>query len=735
MLLVFAKRDSQCIALSRAADLGRYVCHAAPTADAAIHLYEEHRHQVVIVDSRPKRGFEAEGFARQIRAVAGSEYSVLVAVRPTNVSEKEDQSVLPLLRAGFSRQFVENVNVNACLSELRWIEHGEARAQVRLVAAQAAFVAVEHSTDAVEITNENHEIQYVNSVFEKMLGYSEDELVGKNFQDISRSDRTKGDGLEAINDQLRNGKPWHGSYHIRRKNGEDVPHRCSTFPVFGAVGKICHFVTIRNPLLENSSTSDQANGCSNQSPVPEAISRRCRIESSSKVHSMTIEAPITKAISMISSLQETCPVTIVRSLDRVLEVLRSSELYSPYFTQQVRNDKMTSELVGGLMKMDEDFWAQKKVSSTKRLSCSSEHHCLMRSHSRMSGLTSSGDVEMVLDAEDQWDFDIIQLEKLTEKRPLVHLAMRTFQRYEVLDFLQVDEALMCSWLQMIEANYHGNNPYHNSTHAADVMHATSYFLACDVIKSTFDQSDEVASLIAAVVHDLGHPGKTNSYLVNSSNELAVLYNDLAVLESHHVSLAYSLTLKNDSLNVFRNLSRDSYRTLRQQIVDMVLATEMTKHFEHLNRFVSVISQPPVDENKDPSSSQRLLHEATAKLSTAENRILIRRMLIKCADVSNPARPLQLCIEWATRIADEYCQQTDDEKVQGLPIVMPLFDRKLCNVPKSQISFMDFFIRDMFEAWSKFCSLPEMLNHISDNYKYWKECESSAGEHQSPNDQD
>ena len=32
------------------------------------------------------------------------------------------------------------------------------------------------------------------------------------------------------------------------------------------------------------------------------------------------------------------------------------------------------------------------------------------------------------------------------------------------------------------------------------------------------------------------------------------------------------------------------------------------------------------------------------------------MLIKCADVSNPARPLKLCIEWATRIASEYCQQ-------------------------------------------------------------------------------
>ena len=39
------------------------------------------------------------------------------------------------------------------------------------------------------------------------------------------------------------------------------------------------------------------------------------------------------------------------------------------------------------------------------------------------------------------------------------------------------------------------------------------------------------------------------------------------------------------------------------------------------------------------------------------------MLIKCADVSNPARPLEHCKVWAERIAEEYFAQTDDEKAQ------------------------------------------------------------------------
>ena len=40
----------------------------------------------------------------------------------------------------------------------------------------------------------------------------------------------------------------------------------------------------------------------------------------------------------------------------------------------------------------------------------------------------------------------------------------------------------------------------------------------------------------------------------------------------------------------------------------------------------------------------------------ENVTLVKRMMIKCADVSNPTRPLKSCIEWTRRIAEEYfCQ--------------------------------------------------------------------------------
>lgn len=68
-----------------------------------------------------------------------------------------------------------------------------------------------------------------------------------------------------------------------------------------------------------------------------------------------------------------------------------------------------------------------------------------------------------------WEFDIFKLEEITEKRPLLYLGMEMFRRFNVFATLNIDENVCKSWLAVIEANYHANNSYHNSTHAADVM--------------------------------------------------------------------------------------------------------------------------------------------------------------------------------------------------------------------------------------------------------------------------
>lgn len=67
-------------------------------------------------------------------------------------------------------------------------------------------------------------------------------------------------------------------------------------------------------------------------------------------------------------------------------------------------------------------------------------------------------------------------------RPLTYLGLKVFATFSVCEFLNCTEATLRSWLQLIEASYHSSNSYHNSTHAADVLHATAYFLRTERVK-------------------------------------------------------------------------------------------------------------------------------------------------------------------------------------------------------------------------------------------------------------
>uniref|UniRef100_A0A671UY54 Phosphodiesterase n=1 Tax=Sparus aurata TaxID=8175 RepID=A0A671UY54_SPAAU len=660
VLLVFAKEDSQSDAFWWACERAGFRCNIARTPESAVECFLDKHHEIIVIDGRHSRYFEPEAVCRLIRATKPSENTVILAVVP--------------------QRFVENSSVSACYNELIQIEHGEVRCQFKLRACNSVFTALELCQEAVEITSEDHIIQ-----------------------------------------------EWQGIYYARKKSGDSIQQHVKITPVIGQGGKIRHFVSIKRlgcfgiNLLRHTERFLSSSEChslrhrdrrkdsidarslsSRGSDAPSLQNRR--YSSVARIHSMTIEAPITKVINIINAAQESSPVTVAEALDRVLEILRTTELYSPQLASK-EDDPHTNDLVGGLMS-----------DGLRRLSGNEYVFCKNMSQSQLAIPVTLNDVppsiaEMLND-EECWEFNILELEAATHKRPLTYLGLKIFTSFGVCEFLNCSEATLRSWLQLMEASYHASNSYHNSTHAADVLHATAYFLRKERVKSSLDQLDEVAALIAATVHDVDHPGRTNSFLCNAGSELAILYNDTAVLESHHAALAFQLTVRDSKSNIFKNTDRNQFRTLRQAIIDMVLATEMTRHFEHVSKFVNSINKPMASVNSDCDGQANIRN-------SPENRLLIKRMLIKCADVANPCRPLELCIEWAGRISEEYFAQTDEEKRQGLPVVMPVFDRNTCSVPKSQISFIDYFITDMFDAWDAFACLPGLMEHLSENYKYWK----------------
>ncbi|XP_075885631.1 high affinity cAMP-specific and IBMX-insensitive 3',5'-cyclic phosphodiesterase 8B isoform X1 [Nelusetta ayraudi] len=739
VLLVFAKEDGQSDAFWWACDRAGFKCNIARTPESAVECYLDKHHEIIVIDGRHSRYFEPEAVCRLIRATKPSENTVILAVVPQKPADQEEPSVLPLLCAGFSRRFAENSSVAACYNELIQIEHGEVRCQFKLRACNSVFTALDHCQEAVEITSEDHIIQYVNPAFERMMGYHKGELIGKELTELPKSDKNRADLLDTINTCIKKGKEWQGIYFARKKSGDSIQQHVKITPVIGQGGKIRHFVAIKRPHVDNNNQVHKYNKedrCSGEHSECYALRHRDRRKDSvdarslssrgsdasslqnrrhssvARIHSMTIEAPITKVINIINAAQESSPVTVAEALERVLEILRTTELYSPQLASK-EDDPHTNDLVGGLMS-----------DGLRRLSGNEYVFSKNMSQSQLSIPVTLSDIpphiaEMLND-EECWEFNILELEAATHKRPLTYLGLKIFASFGVCEFLNCTEATLRSWLQLMEGSYHSSNSYHNSTHAADVLHATAYFLRKERVKSSLDQLDEVAALIAATVHDVDHPGRTNSFLCNAGSELAILYNDTAVLESHHAALAFQLTVRDGKSNIFKNTDRNQFRTLRQAIIDMVLATEMTRHFEHVSKFVNSINKPmaAIEEGGMTGVNSDCDGQANIR-NSPENRLLIKRMLIKCADVANPCRPLELCIEWAGRISEEYFAQTDEEKRQGLPVVMPVFDRNTCSIPKSQISFMDYFITDMFDAWDAFACLPGLMEHLSENYKYWK----------------
>uniref|UniRef100_A0A9L0I804 Phosphodiesterase n=1 Tax=Equus asinus TaxID=9793 RepID=A0A9L0I804_EQUAS len=687
VLLVFTKEDNQCNGFCRACEKAGFNCTVTKEAQAVLACFLDKQHDIIIIDHRNPRQLDAEALCRSIRSSELSENTVIIGV--VRRVDREESSVMPLIAAGFTRRYVENPSLMACYNELLQLEFGEVRSQLKLRACNSIFTALEKSQEAIEITSEDHIIQ-----------------------------------------------EWQGIYYAKKKNGDNIQQNVKIIPVVGQGGKIRHYVSIIRvcngnnkaekitECVQSDSHTDNQSGKHKDrrkssldvravaSRASEVSSQR-RHSSMARIHSMTIEAPITKVINIINAAQESSPMPVTEALDRVLEILRTTELYSPQFGAK-DDDPHASDLVGGLMSDGlRRLSGNEYVLSTKNL---------QQVSSSMITPFSLHDVPpriaRAMENEECWHFDIFELEAATHQRPLIYLGLKIFARFGICEFLNCSETTLRSWLQIIEANYHSSNPYHNSTHSADVLHATAYFLCRERIKQTLDPVDEAAALIAATVHDVDHPGRTNSFLCNAGSELAILYNDTAVLESHHAALAFQLTTGDDKCNIFKNLGRNDYRTLRQGIIDMVLATEMTKHFEHVNKFVNSINKPlaALEENGETDKDQEAIN---TMLRAPENRTLIKRMLIKCADVSNPCRPLEQCIEWAARISEEYFSQTDEEKRQDLPVVMPVFDRNTCSIPKSQISFIDYFITDMFDAWDAFVDLPELMQHLDNNFKYWK----------------
>uniref|UniRef100_A0A8C5HDT3 Phosphodiesterase n=1 Tax=Gouania willdenowi TaxID=441366 RepID=A0A8C5HDT3_GOUWI len=306
---------------------------------------------------------------------------------------------------------------------------------------------------------------------------------------------------------------------------------------------------------------------------------------------------------------------------------------------------------------------------------------MYRRASNMTGLIYPPNAIAVLKHADMWSFDVFALNDATGSHALKFVLYELLTRYNVINHFKVPISAFITFVDSLETGYSRyKNPYHNLAHAADVTQTIHYLLLKTGMVHWLTELEIFAIILAAAIHDYEHTGTTNNFHVQTRSDTALLYNDRAVQENHHVSAAYRL-LQQDEMNILSNLSKDDWRDLRALVVEMVLATDMSCHFQQIKTMKSLLQQPELIDK--PKALSLLLHTA---------------------DISHPAKRWDLHHRWTKSLLEEFFRQGDREAQLGLPF-SPLCDRKATMVAKSQIGFIDFIVEPTFTV------LTEMIEKI------------------------
>ena len=146
--------------------------------------------------------------------------------------------------------------------------------------------------------------------------------------------------------------------------------------------------------------------------------------------------------------------------------------------------------------------------------------------------------------EEAWGFDVFAFGRLCKQKvghgqphyPATLLTYYLIHQHSLLtSFPSLDRAKLLNWLQAVESRYLPSNAYHTSLHAAAVVASLHFFLSQPLLARQLSPLDRLAALVAAMVHDAGHPGVNNGFLEATRADVAITYNDQAVLHNRTLS--------------------------------------------------------------------------------------------------------------------------------------------------------------------------------------------------------
>uniref|UniRef100_A0A8C5P8X3 Phosphodiesterase n=1 Tax=Leptobrachium leishanense TaxID=445787 RepID=A0A8C5P8X3_9ANUR len=398
-----------------------------------------------------------------------------------------------------------------------------------------------------------------------------------------------------------------------------------------------------------------------------------------------------------------------RELSHLSEMSRSGNQVSEYISNTFLDKQNDVEIPSPTQKEREKKKKQEpmcQISGVKQLMHSSS---LTNSTIPRFGVKTDQEehLEKELDSLNKWGLNIFRVAEYANNRPLSCIMYSIFQERELLKTFKIPVDTLITYIMTLEDHYHADVAYHNSLHAADVMQSTHVLLSTPALDAVFTDLEILAALFAAAIHDVDHPGVSNQFLINTNSELALMYNDESVLENHHLAVGFKL-LQEENCDIFQNLTKRQRQMMRKMVIDMVLATDMSKHMSLLADLKTMV------ETKKVTSSGVLL------LDNYTDRIQVLRNMVHCADLSNPTKPLDLYRQWTDRILEEFFRQGDKERERGMEI-SPMCDKHTASVEKSQVGFIDYIVHPLWETWADLVhpDAQDILDTLEDNRDWYQ----------------
>jgi hypothetical protein len=257
------------------------------------------------------------------------------------------------------------------------------------------------------------------------------------------------------------------------------------------------------------------------------------------------------------------------------------------------------------------------------------------------------------------------------------LVLQMFESLDLLGTFNIDsikfqELIRGAQKAYTEKRHRGDGPppYHSFIHAVDVTQCACKLLQQTEARILLPKELQLATLLAALMHDCGHGGVNTAFLVNTGDRLVQQYGAEGTMELMHADINASfLTHHMAEGRVLGHLPCTVKATLLSSVDDIILATDMSKH-QLLMEQMRILAGTDVY-----TAALRAIHagaingggRSAAGLLEYDDAMILSKYIVKCADISNIARPFGISRVWARRLKREFSAQGRLEHAHGIAV--------------------------------------------------------------------